>query len=350
MPPLLLLCRHPSRSDEDVPEAPAELVAVAERLKETLAHDGVELTAIRHSRVGAGHARWLKQRLVGPQEPRGFSITADERLEPEAFTRWKRDEDADELVTELIGHLTAGGSRAVLVVGHMPQLGWLGSRLLGNRSPWSVVRDGFPTPVVLEHAEVAAIAIEAREFRNRPAGRLDWFVTRSETQAIDALREKIKSKMDIAKLLGGFMTLVLSAVLLAPGRLDELRAGGNGWAVSVAAVAFLIAIGLYLATMYAYDTLLMPKRYWGEDGPGGRRPGWLVRRPPSGAAWVLYQNMLYIWTFVFTPATAAVILALLALAYAALDPGWLDVVLASLVFVAVAVYVRQHRPVLGSHD
>ena len=58
------------------------------------------------------------------------------------------------------------------------------------------------------------------------------------------------------------MSLVLGAVLLAPGRLRELSEGGDGWAVAVAAVSFLLAIGLYLRTMYAYDTSLMPIRFW----------------------------------------------------------------------------------------
>ena len=152
------------------------------------------------------------------------------------------------------------------------------------------------TPLALQNGEVACTAL-ADPRRGRPAGRLQWTVGPDETNAIEDLRDKIKSKMDIAKLLGGFITLVLGGVVLAPGRLDELSRGGDRWAVYVAAVSFLIAIGLYLGTMYAYDTVLMPKRYWGEGAPGGRTPRWLVRRPPSDAAWVLYQNMLHVWTF-----------------------------------------------------
>jgi hypothetical protein len=146
------------------------------------------------------------------------------------------------------------------------------------------------------------------------------------------------------------MTLALGGVVLAPGRLDELSRGGDRWAVYVAAVAFLIAIGLYLRTMYAYDSLLMPKRYWGEGVPGGRTPRWLVRRPPSSAAWILYQNMLHVWTFLFTPATVAVAVGLLALGYAALEPGWLEGLITALVLVGCTVYGLWQRPVLGSQD
>src|SRR5512144_2256147 len=97
---LLLLCRHISRSDErdllasmrSTPDTaqkpaaqPAELVAVADRLKETLAQEKVQLTAIRHSRIGANHANWLKQQLVGLDDPPGFSMTANLELDPKNF-------------------------------------------------------------------------------------------------------------------------------------------------------------------------------------------------------------------------------------------------------------------------
>jgi hypothetical protein len=271
----------------------------------------------------------------------------DPELDPSRFVDWEQDEDADPLIRGLVRLARAaatdatGKGRAVLVVGHMPQLGWIGSRLTGNRSLRTALSEGYPTPLALRNAEVAAIAIAGDEFKNRLCGRLEWFVTPAETAAIAELREKIKSKMDIAKLLGGFMTLVLG---------DELRGGGDAWAVYVAAVSFLIAIGLYLRTMYAYDTLLMPPRYWEEGGPGRPHPGWLVRRPPSSAAWVLYQNMLYIWTFLFTPATVAVVVGLLALAYAALDPGWAAGVASALFLAAATWFALRHRPVLGSQD
>jgi hypothetical protein len=145
-------------------------------------------------------------------------------------------------------------------------------------------------PVALELAEVAAIALpsldrtEPNHARKRERelcrGHLEWTVAPDQTRAIEDLREKIRSKMDIAKLLGGFMTLVLGGVVLAPGRLGELSRGGHRWAVYVAAVSFLIAIGLYLRTMYAYDSLLMPTRFWAQSF-GRRQPRWLVRRPPT---------------------------------------------------------------------
>ena len=60
--------------------------------------------------------------------------------------------------------------------------------------------------------------------------------------------------------------------------------------------------------------------------------------------------MLHIWTFLFTPATFAVVGGLLALGYAALEPAWPEGVVSSLVLVVVTVYGLWRRPVLGSQD
>jgi hypothetical protein len=375
MADLLLLCRHISRGDErglraattkmrafpgrkaEPAAEPTELVAVAETLAEMLALEDVRLTAIRHapSKLVTSHAAWLGTKLAENADTVNFSLSEENDLDPACFIKWSGPDPADALlrkIVTLIDGAQAGSGdwgRAVLIVGHMPQLGWLAARVLRNHPWWSRIVVGGQSSLALKNGEVAAIALTGAR-NGRAQGHLEWTISPDETAAIEALRDKIKSKMDIAKLLGGFMTLVLGGVILAPDRLEELSQGGDRWAVVTAAVAFLIAIGLYLRTMYAYDTLLMPTRYWGEAFPGRRQPTWLVRRPPSSAAWILYQNMLHVWTFLFTPATVAVAIGLLALAYAALEPGWLEGLIASLVLLAFMVYALLRRPVLGSQD
>ncbi|WP_028065470.1 hypothetical protein [Solirubrobacter soli] len=328
MPDVLLLCRH-IKGEDEMP------VAVAERLRETLDHDGLDVALILHARTppATAHAEWLAAQLGGP------AVLADARLDPATDAT---PDGLDELTRSILERREA---RPVLVIGHMPQLGWIAARMLANRPWWRALVDG-PAPLLpLKNAEVAAIVVEP-EFRGRPTGWLDWTIAPDDAKAIDEVREKIKSKMEVAKLLGGLMSLVLSGVLLAPGRLHEL---GDRGAVTVAAASFLVAIGLYLRTMYAYDQLLMPRRFWGER-LGTRRPRWLVRRPPSSAAWVLYQNMMHIWTFLFTPATVAVLVGLIALAYAALDLSGLATVIVAIVLVAATVYGLRQRPVLGTQD
>lgn len=372
MADLILLCRHVRSSD--VPTlvaameatgpggrpapAPPELIAVAKRLADTLDHERIRVVGIRHAVTGeaALTATWLVSSLASPPD---LDVHPD--LSPSHFGSWAQprpprgtgpDKDpVDKLLSELIKPLrdSSGTGRAILVVGHMPQLAWLGERLTGNRSLRTALADGYLTPLALKHGEVAAIECLGPR-GGLPCGQLRWTVAPDERQAIDDLRAKIKSKMETAKLLGGLITLVLGSVILDPGRVDELSRGGDSWAVGLATVSFLIAIGLYLRTMYAYDGLLMPARYWSAGAPDGATPRWLLRRPPSSAAWVLYQNMLRVWTYLFTPATVAVVVGLLALAYAAFEPGLLEGAIAGITLIGAAIYAARFGPVLGTQD
>ena len=115
----------------------------------------------------------------------------------------------------------------------------------------------------------------------RQRGWLQWVLTPSGASSTEEIKAKIKSKMEIAKLLSVFITTGTRV----PARLinDKEKADFLApymLAVYVSAACFFAAVGLYLATMYAYDTLLMPHRFWGASPPKDprRRPRWLVRR------------------------------------------------------------------------
>jgi hypothetical protein len=58
--------------------------------------------------------------------------------------------------------------------------------------------------------------------------------------------------------------------------------------------------------------------------------------------------MLHVWTFLFTPATVAVAVGMLALAYTALEPGWFEGLITAVVLIGVTVSGLLRRPVLGS--
>jgi hypothetical protein len=165
---------------------------------------------------------------------------------------------------------------------------------------------------------------------------------------MEDLRDKIDSKMKLAGVLGGLITGILS--LLLGSLLDSQRMKAlmctSGVGVYVASALFLVALGLYLATVYAYDRLLMPTR-WAEKAARLERR-WLVQRPPSSAAWVLYQNMVRVWKRLFTPAAWAVIGGMLVLAYAVFHPPWYVVVLILLLLGIFSWYYRRSRPVLGT--
>ncbi len=175
----------------------------------------------------------------------------------------------------------------------------------------------------------------------------------------DSLREKIKSKMETAKLLGGAVGAGLGWLLTL--MFDETRFGSlcpDSKVALMVAVALLFCAGcLYLRTMYSYDNLLMPDHFWGSGRPGRRPPRWLVARPPSSATWVLYQNMMHIWNWQFTPATFSAAFGLLALAYAAgrqllqpvAHPFITVAVIVTLLLLFFFFYITG-RPRVGAHD
>jgi hypothetical protein len=65
------------------------------------------------------------------------------------------------------------------------------------------------------------------------------------------------------------------------------------WAVvrGLSLASLAVAILLYLMTLFWYDRLLMPSRFWGIL-PSGKEDAVskVLRRPPSSALWVLYQT------------------------------------------------------------
>jgi phosphohistidine phosphatase SixA len=259
------------------------------------------------------------------------------------------------------------GNNTVLVVGHQPHLGWTSGHLQHGR-----FRPGHPIP--FSHSEIACIAVErprhlerrlqASGWLGRIRGRppyLAWVLAADDRAAAEEIRQKIRSKMDAAKQLGallGALVGILFGVLLDPTKLATVTRPE----IVVAAGLFLVSIVLFLRSMYAYDSLLMPSRFWGDTRPQpGRRfwvfgprtrkrRRWLVARPPSSSAWILYQNMLRTWNYLFTPASVAAVLGLALLGYGALRPtGWTWLPIGAAVL-TTATACHRFRPVLGSQD
>ena len=259
-----------------------------------------------------------------------------------------RDE-IDRLASSLLG--SAGGSdgNAILVVGHQPTLSRVADALLNGRRPRFLRR--APTP--LDRSGIVCVAVAD----DRPSRRawIAWAISYDDKAAAAAVRDKIARKMDTAKSFGGLLTLALTIVLgvLVDGQ-QIANFGHRLWQVQASAVLYLLASGLYIVTMYCYDSLLMPTRFWGESGAGsGQRAArrrWLVERPPSSDAWVLYQNMMRIWRNLFTTASALAFAATVLFAFAALCiTGWVAG-LSAVAALLVAWWIYRSRPVLGSED
>jgi hypothetical protein len=244
---------------------------------------------------------------------------------------------------------------AVLVVGHQPHLGWLSHELLRRGRFWR--SRSFAVP--FGRAELICLVFrKPHSLRRRwyGRGRVLWTLAPDDKVAAEEIRAKIKSKMDTAKTLSSVITFGLGALLGL--LLDSTKWNDVGWksAIQIAAGLLFVSLVLYLASMYSYDRLLMPDRFWGERRPRRNRlfdrgRGWLLQRPPSSAAWVLYVNMMRVWYRLFTPATVCVVAALMAFATAALHlEAWQIFYIALPVAAFVAALVYWFRPVLGSDD
>lgn len=175
---------------------------------------------------------------------------------------------------------------AVLFIGHQPAIGWVAGALLGEAVP-------------IVQSEILCV-----DLRAKPRPVLRWCISPSDATALADLKEKIKSKMALANVLSGFLTAGIGVFLSLLADKNKIGVLGVQTVVVFVAAAFLIfAVFLYLRTMFSYDALLMPVRFWAETAAGSENPSWIVARPPSGAPWILYQNMLRIWRKQFIPAT-----------------------------------------------
>lgn len=217
----------------------------------------------------------LKASSIGPAAQPGLFSKLAEAETLKAIVREAED---------ILGRET--DNNAVLVVGHQAAIAWLAAALLGNGVP-------------MVHSEIVCIDLKSD---GRPA--LRWTISSLGEKTLQDLYDKIKSKMTLANLLSGFITAGIGVILATVSEKPKIQAlGVQAAVVFIAAGCLVLAVGLYLLSMFSYDRLLMPSRFWAELPSGTNRPPWVVARPPSGVHWVLYQNMMRIWQWQFMPAT-----------------------------------------------
>jgi phosphohistidine phosphatase SixA len=241
-------------------------------------------------------------------------------------------------------------SAALLVIGHEPQISWIADYLT-QRYGWlppRVIHQQIP----IDRGEVVCLS---KSGVNK-TWRLAWSIHPNDKPALAEIREKIKSKMDTAKVMGAFITALIAFTLgQFAGKTDV---SGSTWALRLATILLLFGAGaLFFVSLFFYDTLLMPVRFWAQRSPSALSPSppdWLVARPPSSSAWVLYQNMMRIWMRTFISATVLVALALLAFCLAILKPSkWFDWwPLAAALVGALLLFAWSYasRPRLGAQD
>jgi hypothetical protein len=266
-------------------------------------------------------------------------VPAVVKLETSGVNAYEEPHIARKAVRQLRKELENRREPIMLVVGNDPFLGW--------------VIHHFGCRVALGRGELAALQRRThapRWWRSRwwpSPWSVCWAIMEGEGTALDSVRDKIRSKMDVAKVFGALGVALLTFLL------QERVKGTAGLQTPEASLA-LLAIGagtaLYFATLFAYDLLLMPTRFW-MPRRRRRRARWVSERPPSSDFWILYQNMIHAWSWLFVPASllVAVGLVLLGLAPEASRVDWWWAWLAGSALV-VAGWWWRHRPRLGATD
>lgn len=184
---------------------------------------------------------------------------------------------------------------AVILVGHQPQLTNIANELLGKRRFLILRRSALPTGTLpIGGSEIACLRCGKKP-------RLEWLITEKSDSLLRELREKIKSKYDVAKfILGAFIVntgLILNADIWNsshPGRIF----------LNILTILFaFMSLGFTVGTLFSYDSLMMPFEFWSEYRKNNKPPpSWSVRRPPSQGHLVLYYEMVHTWNRFFIPA------------------------------------------------
>lgn len=230
-----------------------------------------------------------------------------------------------------------------LLVTNAPLVEWLAALLVGS-------------PFPIAHGELVCL-------RRLKGDRWEvcWTISADGPDEASAIRDKIKSKMTVATALGAVIVSLLTFVI------KDVLPGANAWRWGAAAALALASV-LYFATLFLYDTLQMPPRFWASRLSGVEPTTWarrlrhgkrLVTRPPSAAARVLHAAMVQVWVWVFTPATVLVGVGVVLLGIGAAEPSSADPLLLEPWQVALgaltlgllgAGWIAVHRPDLGSAD
>jgi len=253
-------------------------------------------------------------------------------------------EDTITLLTEA-GPAPDRGKAGALIIGHDPGMSSLLTTLLVRNVPRARRYRDVPG---LSRAELLGLKWDGRYWKPM------WALTSGADSDIADIKAKIKSKMDTAKVFGGFVTAVLTFVV---GQYATTVPKTPFWAVvrGLSLASLAVAILLYLMTLFWYDRLLMPSRFWGIL-PSGKEDAVskVLRRPPSSALWVLYQNMQRTWRLLFVPATYATAIGIVGFAAGRIEPS---PAIASVIFVAAAAVITitawwgwRSRPILGVRD
>lgn len=241
-------------------------------------------------------------------------------------------------------------AHVVLCVGHEPRLGQLALALTGTR----------PDP--LQKGEMLSVEGDSWEALERGQARLGTRVQPTSPDADEGdLLPKIQSKMQTSALLAGFSSATFGVVLTQSDYWAHWPAGAawpsgpEGAAVGAGLVLLAVATLLFVVSIYMYDRLALPRRYWDDEADGGDRDEsgqrvcpqdrWRSFRRDRVRHGLLYAYMVWVWRFVFSVAVGMAMMGFLALV---LHRGvWVVALIFVAAIVAVIAYYVRYRPELG---
>jgi phosphohistidine phosphatase SixA len=174
----------------------------------------------------------------------------------------------------------ANDHATLAVVGHEPSISRLLCRMTGKDSRR------------LDRGE--AVWIRGKSKEDFVHGRAELVNATRREDFAENLKDKIETKMTVCTFLAGFTIAALIEIIKDPDTI--IRTSRVAAAISLTA-----ALGLFVAAIYIYDELSMPREFWGSD----------TRRKPPGSTLFghdsrlndnLYAHMVRAWRLFFTPA------------------------------------------------
>jgi phosphohistidine phosphatase SixA len=235
--------------------------------------------------------------------------------------------------------------RSVVCIGHEPRLNQLARRITGE--PLDTLQFGEVLCVEGDSWEALELGRGRITVRNQPAS-----LPIDDTQ----LLPKIQSKMQTSALLAGFTSAAFGVVLAESDYWTSWAAsvnspaGSSGWRAAIVIIGLTclaLSTLLFVISIYMYDRLAMPQRYWEtlDEEPRLRQNWWRSFRQDRVRFSLVYAYMIWVWRYVFSVAVGMAMLGFLALV--AYRGVWLLTLLFTLASVAVIVYYRLFRPELG---
>lgn len=335
----------------------ADLNGVAATFQEFLCVRGIGASGLPIVNVGSSQSEATAQVLrrhikEGEIPPSPELLGAVRAFHPDALSAYR----ATPLEIAAHSQRLAGliPDQGCIIVGNDPQMSWLTSHLLGGPNKKGFWRYLWPwfrktqadRSFSLKPGELAWLECE----NDRDKATL-WVFSPTDESTTDQLIDKIKSKMNTARAFGAFLTALLT--FAATQAIDAQLSRTFQIVTGTGFTLLAFAVVLYFLSLFRYDELLMPKRFWSSDPPGTGIDSGFIARPPGPDTWVLYQNMIHVWDMLFVPATVWAGIGVTLLLVGLLQPSgwwWLGMGWALLLLATAFVAAEESRLRLGVND